>query len=304
MNVLLLTQFFSTTKGGGEYVFSLMARLLADSGNNVWVITNQIKNEVYPSHKNIRIIFVPPLLEYKGGIPSGFKDNMIYSLCAFAKAISLIKREKIGIIHSNNFAPALTGSLLSIFTSAKHITVIYDVYSLYKDFWKLWYAQGNVSRWNALLAPFFEKINIRLKCSAIHTISEASKDDLIKFGAKKTIYVIHSVIDIYEPENTEPKPFQFICIGRQVFYKNLEVVIKSIKIVKQSYPKITLIIVGEGPHKKILEKLVSDLNLQDNIKFQGHVSDAEKKRLLSASQALVLPSLCEGFGMVILEAFA
>jgi len=304
MNVLLLTQFFSTTKGGGEYIFSLMARLLADSGNNVWVITNRIKGEEYASHKNVRIIFVPPLLEYKGGHPPGFKDNITYSLCAFTKAISIIKSDKIDIIQSNNFAPALAGSMVSILTSMPHITVIHDVFSLYKDFWKHWGSQENVSRLNVLLAPLFEKIIFRLKCVAIHTVSETSKEDLVKFGAKKPIYVIHNAIENYEPQISESAPFQFVYIGRLVFYKNLEVVIKSIKIVKQSYPKITLIIVGGGPHKKMLEKLVTDLNLQDNIIFKGHVSDAEKKRLLSSSQALVFPSLCEGFGLVILEAFS
>jgi glycosyltransferase involved in cell wall biosynthesis len=303
MKILLLTQFFSNTKGGGEYVFSLMSRLLADSGNDVWVITNRIKDEVYASHKNVRIIFVPPLLEYKGGHPPGFKDNITYSLCAFTKAISIIKNEKIDIIESNNFAPALAGTMISILTSIPHITVIHDVFSLHKDFWKNWGRQENVSRLNVLLVPIFEKIIFRLKCVAIHTVSETSKEDLIKFGAKKPIYVIHNAIENYEPEISESIPFQFIYIGRLVFYKNLEVVIKSIKIVRQSYPKVTLIIIGGGPHKKILEKLVTDLNLQDNIKFKGHVSDAEKKQLLSSSQALVFPSLCEGFGIVVLEAF-
>ena len=304
MNVLLLSQFFSTTKGGGEYVFSMMAQLLAEKGNNVWVITNRVKDEEYAPHKNVKLVFVPPLLEYKGGYPPGFKDNITYSLCAFKTALSLIKQEKIDIIHSNNFAPALTGSMLSILTSKPHVTTIHDVFSLEKDYWKKWGAQSNVSRFNVWLAPFFEKMIIRLKCTAIHTVSEASKDDLIKFGAKKPIYVIPNAIDFHKAEELNITPFQFIYIGRLVFYKNLEVVIKSIKILKKSYPKITLIVVGGGPQKTILEKLAVDLELQDNIKFLGHVSDSEKKRLLSTSQALVFPSLFEGFGIVILEAFA
>jgi len=304
MNVLLLTQFLSTNRGGGEYVFSLMARLLADSGNKVWVITNRIKGETYPSHKNIKIIFVPPELEHKGIHPSSFKDNLTYSFCAFIKALSIIKNQKIDVIHSNNFAPALAGSLLSFLTSKTHIIVIYDVFSLYEDFWKLWGKQENVSRLNVLLAPILEKMLIKLKCTAIHTVSETSKQDLIKFGTKKPIYVIHNSIDIYESKELKPVPFQFIYIGRLIFYKNLEVVINSIKIVKQSYPKIKLIIVGDGPHKKILEKFVTDLNLQENVKFMGRVTHEEKNRLLSISQALVFPSLCEGFGIVVLEAFA
>ena len=102
MNVLLLTQFFSITKGGSEYLFSLIAQLLAEQGNNVWVITNRVKGEEYTSHKNVKIIFVPPLLEYKGALPPGFKNNITYSLCALKTALSLIKKEKIDIIHSNN----------------------------------------------------------------------------------------------------------------------------------------------------------------------------------------------------------
>ena len=304
MNILLLTQFFSTTKGGSELIFSLIAQLLANEGNNVWVITNRVKGEEYTSHKNVKIIFVPPLLEYKGALPPGFKDNITYCLHALKTALSLIKKEKIDIIHSNNFAGALAGAMISTLTSKPHITTIHDVYSLYEDFWKQWGRQSNVSKLNVLLAPFFEKMIIRLKCAAIHTVSEASRDDLIKFGAKKPIYVIHNTIDIYKAPELKVVPSQFIHIGRLVFYKNLGVVIKSIGILKKSHPKITLIVVGDGPHKKMLEKLVADLELHDNIKFLGRVSDLEKKRLLSTSQALVFPSLCEGFGIVILEAFA
>jgi len=45
------------------------------------------------------------------------------------------------------------------------------------------------------------------------------------------------------------------------------------------------------------------MNLQNNIIFTGFVSTEEKTRLIATSQALVFPSLCEGFGLVILEAF-
>jgi len=305
MKILLLTQFFSTTKGGGEYVFSVMAKTLADKGNKVWVITNQVKDETYPSHHNIKIIFVPPLLEYKGGLPPGFGDNIRYSMNALRKGISIIKKEKIDIIHSNNFAPALAGSMLSTVTGKPHITTVHDVFSLCgKNYWKLWGKQSNVSRLNVTLAPYFEKMIVKLQCNAIHTVSDASKDDLLKIGAKKPIYVIPNTIETGLNKVSESNLHQFIYVGRLVFYKNLEVVIKAIDIARRAYPKITLFIVGDGPHRKNLEKLVNQLNLQENVKFTGFVSNDEKLRLISASQALVFPSLCEGFGLVILEAFS
>lgn len=304
MNVILFSQFLSTTKGGGEYVFSIIAKMLADNGNKVWIITNKIKGEQYLQHENIKIIFVPPLLEYRGGHPPGFKENITYSIYAFVRGFSLIKKEKIDILHSNNFAPALTGTTLSFLTRIPHITTIHDVFSFCKDFWKEWGKQENISKLNVLLGPFFERMLIKLKYVAIHTVSEASRDDLVKFGLKKPIYVIHNAIIVDRIDKPKLNPLQFIYIGRLVFYKNLEVAIRAIKILKQSYPEIRLIIVGGGPHKKKLVQFVNNLSLEKNITFMGHVSNEEKKKLLSTSLAMVFPSTCEGFGLVTLEAFS
>ena len=76
MNILLLSQFFSTTKGGGEYVYRTIADSLTNNDNNVWVITNKVENEKYEEKENLRIISVKPELEYNGGIPTSFFNNL------------------------------------------------------------------------------------------------------------------------------------------------------------------------------------------------------------------------------------
>lgn len=306
MNILLLSQFFSTTRGGGEYLFHLIAKKLAQNNHKVWIVTNKIVGENYESHQNIKIIFVPPTLKYKGGLPPSFLDNLRYAFNAIIVGKKIIKKEKIDIIQSNNFAPALAGSFLSTITSCHHITTIHDVFSLCgKDYWKLWGNQNEVSRINVLLAPFFEKLLIKLKYDCIHTVSETSKDDLIKFGAKKPIYVIHnSIEDVKGSVSQEVNPYQFIYVGRLVFYKNLEVILKAINVAKKIEPRIKLIIVGSGPHKETIEKLSKKLGLESNLEFKGYVDAEEKEKLLASSSSLVFPSLCEGFGIVILEAFA
>jgi len=54
MKVLLLSQFFSSTRGGGEYVFSTIAKKLVENNHEVWVITNRIKDEYYITLKNVK----------------------------------------------------------------------------------------------------------------------------------------------------------------------------------------------------------------------------------------------------------
>jgi len=304
MNILLLSQFFSETRGGGEYVFKLLANSLAKNNNKVWIITNKITGEDYNFHNNVKTIFVKPDLEFRGGLPPGIIDNIRYTSNAIKVGMQIIKKENIDLIHSNNFAPALAGAILSLFTSKPHITTILDIFSLCgQDYWKRWIEQSGVSKIHAFLGPRFEKMILKFPLTAIHTISEATKNDLIKFGAKKPIHVILPSITRTDQKSINVNSSQFVYVGRLVFYKNLEVIIKAISIARKNEPQIKLVIVGEGPHRQTLEELTKTLGLEQNIEFMGYVNADKKTRLLATSCALVFPSLCEGFGLVILEAF-
>jgi glycosyltransferase involved in cell wall biosynthesis len=241
LNVLLLTQFFSTTKGGGEYVFKTIADCL-EKENKVWVITNNIKNEIYQESNNLKIIRVNPTIQYKGGLPPTFSENIKYAFNAFQKGRTIIKNQKIDIIHSNNFSPALAGSLLSHFTKTPHITTIHDIFSIYdKDFWKKWAQQSSVSSTNARLVPFFEKFMMKFKFDCIHTVSDSTKRDIQKIGTKKQIHVIPNCIEDKEPIGIEQKKNQFVYLGRLVFYKNIEVIIQAFNIIIKEFPNTKLV---------------------------------------------------------------
>ena len=304
MNILLLSQFFSTTKGGGEYVFKTIAKVMAQNGHKVWVITNNVKDETYQESENLKIITVNPTIQYKGGLPPTFLDNIRYSLNAFQKGKNIIKNQKIDLIHSNNFSPALAGSLISYFTKTPHITTIHDIFSIYdKKFWKKWTAQSNISSTNARLVPFFEKLMMRFRFDCIHTVSDATKNDILKIGTKKPICVIPNCIQDKVWIKTEQKNNQFVYIGRLVFYKNVEVILHAWCIVTKKIPDAKLIIAGDGPNKKLLEELVKKLNMTQNIIFMGYVTVEQKSKLLAESNALLFPSTMEGFGLVMLESF-
>ena len=135
------------------------------------------------------------------------------------------------------------------------------------------------------------------------SISDASKEDLLKFGAKKPIYVITPAIETGKINSDKLNPLQFICVGRLVFYKNIDTIIHSISIVKNQFADVKLIIIGGGPQRQELMELSRKLDLKNNVDFRGFVSEEEKNSILSSSMAMLFPSLCEGFGLVILESF-
>ena len=277
---------------------------MEQNNHKVWVITNKVKDETYEESENLKIIPVNPIIQYKGGLPPTFTDNIKYTINTIKTGRKIIKNQNIEIIHSNNFSPALAGSLLSTFTKTPHVTTIHDIFSIYdKEFWKKWTKQSNVSSTNARLVPFFEKLMMKFKFDCIHTVSDATKNDIQKIGTKKPIHVISNCIQDEKLINASQKEKQFVYLGRLVFYKNVEVILKSFKIVAKQFSDAKLIIAGDGPHKKSLQQLTNKLDINDNITFTGYVTSEQKKKILSESNALLFPSLIEGFGLVMLEAF-
>jgi len=124
-------------------------------------------------------------------------------------------------------------------------------------------------------------------------------------NVKKKIVVIPNAIDLahYKRKEIDTKN-QAIFIGRLVFYKNLEILIKAFAQVVKKIPDAKLVIVGDGPSKQSLIDEALSAGLDKNVDFKGTVSDDEKIKLLYESRVLLNPSLVEGFGLVILEAFS
>lgn len=301
MNILLISYYFLPGFEGSTSLFTIIADMLAKNGHKVWVITHKFEGLEYKTHPNIKIVFVSSELLF-GENKTSLSKTIRFILAAIRVGLQIIKKEKIDIIHSNAIA-ALAGTWISYLSSKKHIMLLHDVYSVDPNFWKEWKKQKGNSGLNALLGRLLEKIYKNSRYAAIHTVSEASRDDLIKFGIKKPIYVIHNAIPIKEAEDVKINPYQFVYVGRLVFYKNIQVVVRALKLVKEKFPKINLIIIGKGPYRNDLEKLVEQYGIQNNVTFKGHVSEEEKNHIIASSQALVFPSLFEGFGLVILEAF-
>ena len=82
--------------------------------------------------------------------------------------------------------------------------------------------------------------------------------------------------------------------------KRVDVLIDSFSKIREK--NVHLIVVGDGRDRRYLENLASNLHLGSRVRFVGFRRDVE--RFYSVADVFVLPSICESFGHVLLEAMS
>lgn len=302
MKILQLCQLYPpAVYGGGEYLFYLYAKELVKRGHEVSVITQRLKGTSdYEEMEGVKIYRVGKSLDYKGHLNMSPLSNMSYIISAYQKANSI----NYDLIHSNTYAPSIAGQLLHKMKGTPHVMSVFDVYSK-GDFWKQWTKQKGVSKSLRLIGPLMEKFILKFRPSLFLTISKASEHDLLKARVKAPVRIIPCCINPneYKPIRVKPKN-QFAFIGRHVFYKNVDTIIKAMPSILGRTPNAKFIIVGDGPMKKEWESIARRLGVLSSVVFTGRVSNELKKRIISESKLVVQPSTVEGFGMILLESWA
>ena len=102
-----------------------------------------------------------------------------------------------------------------------------------------------------------------------------------------------------------------ISVGRLVHRKGQDNLIQAMPAVLKKIPNAHLLLVGEGPYRKHLEKLVMKSSLEQNVTFAGRIMYDRLPSYLSAADLFAMPSRSrffglevEGLGIVYLEASA
>lgn len=89
-------------------------------------------------------------------------------------------------------------------------------------------------------------------------------------------------------------------IGRLSYEKGFNFLIEAIAKLSGEIPNIKLVIIGEGGERGILEKMVSDLGLQEKVMMPGYRETAHK--YIPLFNLFVISSLTEGLPITLLEA--
>lgn len=143
------------------------------------------------------------------------------------------------------------------------------------------------------------------KFDMIIAVSEFTKRKLVKRGINNVV-VIPNGVDLGNYNIKAKKlPNNICCISRLTEKKKIDDLVKAVALVRKEIPSVKCRIIGKGPELEKLKKLVSELKLEKNIEFLGFVPKNEDViKILKSSSLFCLPSVLEGFGMVIVEAMA
>jgi glycosyltransferase involved in cell wall biosynthesis len=94
-------------------------------------------------------------------------------------------------------------------------------------------------------------------------------------------------------------------IGRQVYHKGTDTLIRAAAIVLQKFPQARFIIAGDGSSRPDYEELAKSLGITANVHFVGFLPTREDvMQLMKAVDIFVLPTRREGLGVVYIEAMA
>jgi glycosyltransferase involved in cell wall biosynthesis len=152
---------------------------------------------------------------------------------------------------------------------------------------------------------------LRRKALTILTVSEFTKMELIRLSGQREqdIRVIYTGVDVSQfgtqnGPNPHPRPF-VLCVGNVKPHKNVTTLMRAFKLIKDKVIQ-DLVIVGKthGFITKDDDVWAESADLGARVHFTGYVKDDLLQQYLSHADALVMPSLYEGFGLPAVEAMA
>ena len=191
---------------------------------------------------------------------------------------------------------------LPFFTrAATRVPVIVLVHHVHREQWPVVYP-GLVGRvgWSIehRLAP-----RLYRSCQYV-AVSRATRDELVPLGVdRRRIAVVHNGTDpvVSTSPGTSAHP-TIAVVGRLVPHKQVEHAIDAALALRPRHPDLRLHVVGSGWWEAELHRYAAERGAGDTVVFEGHVDERRKHEVYERAWALALPSLKEGWGLVVGEA--
>jgi glycosyltransferase involved in cell wall biosynthesis len=210
------------------------------------------------------------------------------------------QRHRATIIHCHQYSPFVYGLIARLYRPA--LKLVFTEHGRHSD------APPSLKR--RLVNPLLGRLP-----GSLHSVSGALRDSMVAEGfPSRRIDVIHNGVD----PGPRPTPvdrrnarhllqvaddaFVIGTVARLDPVKDLDALIEAFVQVRSHDPRSVLVIVGDGPQRRRLERAADDLGVASAVRFLGDRRDV--RRLLPGFDLFANSSISEGVSLTILEAMA
>ncbi len=318
IRVAVLTTTFPRYPGDscGNFIFQSV-KALAETGVVVRVVTPHCKGaRHFEKWGNIEVYrfryawpdFMEQLAQVRGGLPYTLRNNLLaqmefpfFCLCFFLYGYRISRT--CDVIHAQWILAAMVAFFIKSIRKVPYVLSLRgtDVNKLLKG--KMWMIFKPVLR----------------RASSILTVSDEFRkfieERTEKEGKRLKVTVLENGVntEVFSSLDRQEAKIRLsigdnvkviLFIGRLIKSKGVDYLIRVFSRISSYHQKVLLVIVGDGPFKEHLHRLVYTLKVERQVHFAGEVPHGEVPLWLGVASVFVLPSFSEGRPNVVLEAMA
>lgn len=289
MKVLFDHQIFTAQKYGGisRYIFELIKRLKVVEKINVDIPLLISNNNYFTKDHNFIFKFLFLDRKFKG------KQKIVTVVNQF-NTIKQLKKQNFDLFHPTYYDPFF----LKHIHNTPFVLTVHDM--IHEKFDTMFSSNDSTSRNKKVLIE---------KASKIIAVSESTKRDIIEIygldeSVIKVVYLGNSLV--YNPNVVVdvdiPKKY-VLFVGSRRKYKNFDKFVNAIHEVLLNDKGLFLLCAGGGKFDSDEINSFSKLKITGQV-FQYDLNDLNLAHFYKHAELFVFPSLYEGFGIPVLEAFA
>jgi glycosyltransferase involved in cell wall biosynthesis len=240
---------------------------------------------------------------YAGSPPDEIVDGVRFvrrgsKLSVYAQGMRALRRGDLGpvdlVVDVQNGLPFFSRLVTGV-------PVVVLVHHVHREQWPVVYPglAGRVGWWiERRLAP-----RLYRRCQYV-AVSRATRSELRELGVRgPRIAVVHNGTDpIVAVDPGKADTPTVAVVGRLVPHKQVEHAIDAALALRDEMPGLRLHVVGSGWWEGELHAYAAARDAGATVVFDGHVTEERKHEIYERAWLLLLPSLKEGWGLVIGEA--
>lgn len=307
MKIGIFTDCYYPQVNGVVTSILMLEEELIKLGHEVTIVTVKVPHHIDDKPNVLRINSIPfaKWKEFRLGVPF------------FSETYKSIKHMNFDVIHTHTeFSVGVLGKYMA---RSLEIPCIHTYHTMYEDYTHYIY---NLKHGKNVVKRIIKKGSKQYvkKYDGIIAPTDKTRYALRSYGVKNDIYVVPTGIDLhafhkYDIDNPKIKNILnkynitqddniILSLGRVSEEKSIQTIINQMDSILRVNPNTKLIIVGDGPYKKKLEKLCQSLNLAEHVVFTGQVEFSEVSYFYSIANVFVSASKTETQGLTIMEAMA